>query len=31
VLTDKQLNNKFALIRAELVAEPQATSDGAAE
>ncbi|HEX2874864.1 MAG TPA: glycosyltransferase family 39 protein [Polyangiaceae bacterium] len=31
VLTDKQLNNKFALVRAELVAEPPNTSDNAAE
>ncbi len=31
VLTDKKLNNKFALIRAELVAEPPNTSDSAAE
>ena len=31
VLTDKQLNNKFALIRAELVAEPPSTTDSSAE
>jgi len=29
VLTDKQLNNKFALVRAELVAEPPEAGDAA--
>ncbi len=30
-LTDKRLNNKFALVRAELVTEPKDTSDGSSE
>ncbi len=30
-LTDKRLNNKFALVRAELVTEPKEASDGSAE
>jgi hypothetical protein len=31
VLTDKQLNNKFALVRAELTAEPTSVNHGDAE
>jgi hypothetical protein len=30
-LTDKRLNNKFALVRAELIAEPTSASDRDAE
>jgi hypothetical protein len=30
-LTDKRLNNKFALVRAELIAEPTSASHGDTE